>query len=618
MRNDGWRGNCRITAAFIFLAALSGARAAYGRSALLVAPENLRPDPFGHIVAADRSKMGALSASFEAQTARAAYVSLHLVVNSTESAAYRLTISSPLGSVLEPSLYREWFHFLPAEKSYVPDALVPVSTAVSAQLPDQDNRVPSQTAQAYWLDVWVPGTARPGKYKLTATLTAGSFRTTVPITIRVLMAVIPDEDAVTLDGNSYGTAWFAEQYPQLATHLGNRFPDSPEFFGLIQAYHRLFFEHRGTFHHLGYGHAGKVAPEFAPELAGSGAGKHIASWERYDRQFGPLLDGSAFIGTHRRARPIPFVYLPINPEWPASFEWWGEPGYEREFVNVVSEMERHFRDKGWTQTRFELFFNHKKRYKGFAWDGDEARFPKDYAYLGEYGRLLRSAVPSNSPVKFVFRADASWTMERQWRDLSGIINFWVCGEGMLSWYPSAPDILRKRGDILWTYGATSSIGEPSSHMALAVVRPWMQHVAGFVRWLVTSPSLDPWFHSNGETEALVYPGERFGIEGPIPSIRLKLQRNAVQEISLLDSRCNGSNASSIRSALARQFNNTTPDDWWLKRPALADGNPEDWSNADIGNATKWPPNFGSALDAGAFARARAYILQLASTQNDSK
>ena len=45
----------------------------------------------------------------------------------------------------------------------------------------------------------------------------------------------------------------------------------------------------------------------------------------------------------------------------------GEPGYEKEFVNVVSEMERHFREKGWTNTRFELFFNQKKRYKAFPW-----------------------------------------------------------------------------------------------------------------------------------------------------------------------------------------------------------------------------------------------------------
>ena len=76
-------------------------------------------------------------------------------------------------------------------------------------------------------------------------------------------------------------------------------------------------------------------------------------------------------------------------------------------------MERHFREKGWTHTNFEVFFNHKKRYKGFPWDGDEVRFPKDLKYFFEYDRLLKKALPPNTPVHFVFRADVSWDMEEQ-------------------------------------------------------------------------------------------------------------------------------------------------------------------------------------------------------------
>ena len=82
-------------------------------------------------------------------------------------------------------------------------------------------------------------------------------------------------------------------------------------------------------------------------------------------------------------------------------------------------MERHFREKGWTDTRFELFFNHKKRYMGFPWDGDEVRFPADNRYFLEYGRLLKKALPPDTPVKFVFRADVSWDMEQQFKDLGG-------------------------------------------------------------------------------------------------------------------------------------------------------------------------------------------------------
>ena len=77
----------------------------------------------------------------------------------------------------------------------------------------------------------------------------------------------------------------------------------------------------------------------------------------------------------------PFMYLPVNPEWPTSYLWWDEPGYEAEFVNVLSDFERHFREKKWTSTRLEVFFNQKKRYKGFPWDGDEIRFDRDNQYL---------------------------------------------------------------------------------------------------------------------------------------------------------------------------------------------------------------------------------------------
>src|SRR6266576_5062728 len=98
-----------------------------------------------------------------------------------------------------------------------------------------------------------------------------------------------------------------------------------------------------------------------PRARGRWPGEAYYQLDSYDRHYGPLFDGTAFSASRRGPRPIPFAYLPINPEWPASYEFWGERGYEAEFVNVVSEMERHFREKGWTDTNFEVFFNHKKR-----------------------------------------------------------------------------------------------------------------------------------------------------------------------------------------------------------------------------------------------------------------
>lgn len=579
---------------------------------LSVLPEHLRPDPFGGIVPPDRIEGAAPAHRITLETARAGYASCHLVVSLPAAGEYRLEMSSaPAATGIEVKIYREWFHYVPPARQYYPDALVPIRAPYRSELPDAGNRIPKQTAQAFWVDIWVPASAPPGEYRIAATLHSSGENTSLPISLRVLKAVIPAEDAIAIDHNSYGTSWLADQYPQLRRRMDQEFFDSAEFFHLIHSYHRIFYEHRGVFHQLGYGHAGKVGPEFAPRLEGSGTNKHVVDWDLYDRHYGPLLDGSAFAGTHRGAKPIPFVYLPINPEWPASFEWWGEPGYEREFVNVVSQMEEHFRQKGWTATRFEMFFNQKKRYKGFPWDGDETRFVKDYAYLEEYARLLKLAVPADSPVKFVFRADVSWTMERQWRELAGKVNFWVCGGGIFSWYPSAPQQLKQRGDIVWTYGGTPSVMEPSSHVTLDVLRPWIQGIDGFVRWQTTAPGPDPWFQFEGGSETLVYPGDRFGIAAPIPSIRLKLERNAVQDITLLNALARKENIGGLRTGAAKAFNGTNPKDWWTPRPALTDTNPEDWSNADINDATPVSPKFERLLDSAAWERVRAYIFQAA-------
>jgi len=605
----------RCTVALVFLA-LSSLHAAPTLRAL---PEHLRSDAFGEIIGADRLAESTATSDLQLVTPRGAYASCHLVVGLRTGGAYTLTLN-PIarGSGIETSLYREWLHYLPATNEYIPDALIPIKSPYQSRLPSPDNRIPAQTAQGFWLDIWVSTDTPPGNYTLTARLVSSGETVPLSIGLMVLKVEVPEEDAVVMDHNTYGTSWLADQYPHLAKKLGRRFFDSAEYFHLLHAYHRIFYEHRGIFHQLGYGHAGKVSPEFAPKLEGRGKDRHIVDWALYDRHYAPLLDGSAFRNMHRSARPIPYVYLPINPEWPASFENWGEPGYEREFVNVISAMEQHFREKGWVNTRFEMFFNHKKRYKGFSWDGDEARFPGDYGYFREYARLLHQAVPPNSPVQFVFRADVSWTMERQWHELAGVVNFWVCGGGMFSWYPDHLKELKERGDTVWTYGGTPAVTEPSSHISLEVLRAWIEGSQGFVRWLTTSPGLDPWFHFEGGTETLIYPGDRFSLAEPIPSIRLKLERNTLQDLAILNELTSrGTEAASLKAAAVQLFNGTTLQDWRFPRPALANTDPLEWSNADIDDAAQYSAKFGKELDAAAWSRVRTYIYEKASGERAS-
>lgn len=572
---------------------------------LSVLPAHIRADPFGRVVEADRQAPFEPGKTITLVTPRAAYVSCRILVSSGRPASYALTVSGPLAV----ELHREWFHFLPSKNVYYPDALIPASLPYRGQLPEPENRIEGQTAQSFWLDIWIPEAARPGAHRLTVTLDSGGARPAAAIDVQVLDAATPAEDAVVIDHNSYGTSWFAAQYPALAQRQAGGFYLSDAFFSLIHAYHRVYYEHRGAFHQLGYGHGGKVGPEFAPRLEGAGKTKRIADWTYYDKHYGPLLDGSAFAGARRGAKPLPFVYLPVNPEWPASFLWWGEPGYEREFVNVMREMEGHFREKGWTRTRFELFFNHKKRYKAFHWDGDETRFAKDLPIFAEYARWMRAAFPVDSPVKWVYRTDASWLMERQFKELAGIIDFWVCGGGMFGWYAESAAALKQRGGIIWTYGGTPEVDKPASQITVDVLRAWILGVDGFVRWQTVMPGPDPWFQFGGGGETLVYPGDRFGIAAPLPSVRLKLQRNALQDLALLASLKSRVSLESLRAEAARRFNGTTPADWRAPRPKLADSNPEEWTNTDIDEAIPKDERFEGRLDAAAWDRVRSYLLE---------
>jgi len=572
--------------------------------------ECFRPDPFGGIVESDRQGAGWLK-QVNLKAARGSYASFHLVINKKASADYKLSVRFPLAV----DVYREWFHFNTPDKKYYPDALIPVSLPYQFQIPDPDNKIPGQTAQAFWIDLWIPADSQTKTYQGEAIVSTSSGSETLPIALSVIPAVVPQDDAVTLDNNSYGTSWLVNQYPKTLAAFRDSSEESPagedRLIGLIHAYHRIFYENRGTFHQLGYGHAGKVGPEFAPELTGTGRQMHIASWDLFDRHYGPLLDGSAFRDTRRGAKPIPFMYLPVNPEWPASFLWWGEPGYDAEFVNVLSEMERHFREKHWTHTKFEVFFNHKKRYKGFPWDGDEVRFERDNNYFRVYHRMLEQAIPLHSPVHFVMRADTSWTAAQQFRELEGVIGFWVVGEGELIWHPDAIPRLKQHGDIIWTYGGTPAVQKVSTEITLNPLRSWINGVDGFVRWQTVEPGSDPWFHLNGGDLTLVYPGERFNIAGPIPSIRLKLQRNCLQDLALLNALSTGDSRKTYAEEVARRFNHTQITDWSNANAKLPAKPIIDWNNADFADALKpYEARFAN-LDPGAWLRVREYILDQA-------
>ena len=126
-----------------------------------------------------------------------------------------------------------------------------------------------------------------------------------------------------------------------------------------------------------------------------------------------------------------------------------------------------------------------------------------------------------------------------------------------------------------------------------------------------APGKDPWFHFDGGGTALVYPGERFGLAAPIPSVRLKVQRNAVQDIDLLDAARRGHPLDQLKAEVARRYNGSTSRDWWTPRPPIADRPPWEWNNADIGEAPQPNRRLFRNIDPAAWRKVREYALQVA-------
>src|SRR5215831_19344097 len=212
-------------------------------------PEHFRPDPFGGVVSADVPAGSPTPKLAALRGARRGYVSFHLVAKIPEAGEYTLDLQlTDRSSKLQVEAYREWFHFTDSDKHYYPDALAPIQLPYRSRLPEPDNRIEKQTAQAFWMDMWIPPDARAGIYRLRATLASKGAHVDLPLELQVLSPVIPNEDAVTMDHNTYGTSWMAEQYPNARTRAAGDFFQSDELFRLIHAYHRIFYENRGIYH----------------------------------------------------------------------------------------------------------------------------------------------------------------------------------------------------------------------------------------------------------------------------------------------------------------------------------------------------------------------------------
>ncbi len=156
---------------------------------LRVYSELQRVDPFGAIVPPDTPRLpGARPREIlSPAVARHAYASFHVVVSFPKGGAFTLHIGQNPEGAFGVSLYKE--RYVRRGSVWIPEELEPVTLPYTGSLPDRT--LPKQTAQAFWLDLWVPARTAPGRVRVEVQMHVNGRWLIYPMEVRVMPATVP-------------------------------------------------------------------------------------------------------------------------------------------------------------------------------------------------------------------------------------------------------------------------------------------------------------------------------------------------------------------------------------------------------------------------------------------
>lgn len=378
-----------------------------------------------------------------------------------------------------------------------------------------------------FVDLLVPKSATTGTVKGSVTVKG----VTMPITITVWNFTLPDKLSFLPQMNAYG--------------LPNHGRD----------YYRLAHEHRVVLNQLPYGWTGKV-DEPAPKIGGDGKWE----WAKFDEEFGPLLDGSAFADLPRGAVPVDAWYLLLNENWPMKHDdhfkggYWIDHAYGdaywTHFRTAAAEIAKHLEAKGWTEPMFEFYLNNKVYFKKddwrkstAAWIFDEPVHTQDFWALRHFGREFWNAVSPYPKVNLTYRADIS---RPQWQRelLDHCVNVEVVSGVLRNYWPRVQRRAQECGKLYYMYGSANAIGTPNIANAAWCIESWALGADGVVPWN-TIGKADAW--QTPDELSVLYPTDN----GPVPSLRLKTFRAGQQLAEYLAQYCavSGQSRDSVMATL---------------------------------------------------------------------
>ncbi len=440
------------------------------------------------------------------------------------------------------------------------EVAVPLKAGQPFAIPWQRAKIAQQKNQLLWIDIWVPGQAKPGTYQTPIRLQAGEAVVAQgTLRLEVAPAVCSDTFHVVGDMNTYSSPTILRRSRQ----------DTEAFLAAERAYYRLAHAHRMTLNVLPYNQAGEIQrTSSAPRLTGRGKDRRVADWSAWERRYGPLLSGQAFaketgyVGPGA-GRPIHHIYLPLHENWPVPlaehFEPWPPPkdyqtflewtrelppidksldnDFQAAWVSVLNQFGRHLAEKGWTGPRYQVYLNNKHLFRRAQWGRgislwllDEPMFAIDFEALAFFGKLTaRAKQDIPNAIQIDYRVDLSRPgYQRDWLD--GLVDLNVTAGQMQSQHDWLSWRRRRFGERYWEYAMPPSFSKSNAPWAAWPIQAYCWGAVGTLPWQTIANDGD---FRKADATALMYRGGYLGLDGPLASIRMKAWRQGLQDAELL-------------------------------------------------------------------------------------
>ncbi len=386
-----------------------------------------------------------------------------------------------------------------------------------------------------WFDLRIAESGLPESVSIPIEVNDGKTIKQCRVELLIRKPMLQKRTRFSVDFNEYGAKYLS---PYLKTH------NDYQLWKIEKEFYRLAHEHRGTLNVLPYkSQTGVVREGMAPEINGSGNDIYIVDWAPFDERYGAYFDGSAFDD----GQPIDHFYLPFNPNWPAQFDYFylETERYQKEWRQIANAYVRHFKQRGWNSTTFQVYMNQKPGAKNhIPWNLDEPKGRSDYLGLRGFCDLFEKSFLPLQGLDIRFRIDISHFYCDKHRgnsrkdfelnngdEILEPVHIWVISDHSMKSLKAKEKAryLKTKGRQVWKYGATPKIKDRPADVFTNMYLDWYHGFDGAMVWKSLCRELDRGTGKN----FIFYSGKEFGLEKPLASIRMKLMRDAIQDLDIL-------------------------------------------------------------------------------------